>query len=131
MVFEHVSVRTSDMERSIGFYKRFFGMELEKRREIPANKAEIAFLKDSGSDFSLELTCFKGQRRFEQAPYEERVFDHLAFTVKDMDGTIVRMRKAGVKITDEPFTLGPGGNMLAFVEDPDGTLIEIIERKGA
>jgi len=130
MVFVHVSVRTSDMDRSIEFYRRYFGMELEKRREIPANDAEIAFLKDSGSDFSLELTYYKDQRRFEQAPYEERVFDHLAFTVKDLDGTIARMRKAGVKITDEPFMLGPGGNRLAFIEDPDGTLIELIERKG-
>lgn len=130
MSFVHVSIRTSDIERSIAFYKGYFGMELEKRRDIHANNAEIAFMKEPGSGFSLELTWYKDQKRFSQASYEDRLFDHLAFTLNDMDATINRMRKAGVKITDEPFTLGPGSSKLAFIEDPDGTLIELIERKG-
>jgi catechol 2,3-dioxygenase-like lactoylglutathione lyase family enzyme len=57
------------------------------------------------------------------------VFDHIAFEVKDMAKTIAAMRKENVTITDEPFRLGASGSLIAFVEDPDGTLIELIERK--
>ena len=46
-----------------------------------------------------------------------------------MEKTIAALRKEKVTITDEPFTLGPGGPVIAFVEDPDGTLIELIEKK--
>jgi len=74
------------------------------------------------------LTFFRKQKNFVQAEYEERVFDHLAFEVKDMEKTIATMRKEKVTITDEPYTLGPKGPLIAFIEDPDGTLIELIER---
>jgi catechol 2,3-dioxygenase-like lactoylglutathione lyase family enzyme len=57
------------------------------------------------------------------------VFDHLAFEVKDVNQTIEAMRDAKVTITDEPFKLSATGSLIAFVEDPDGTLIELIERK--
>lgn len=127
MTFSHVSVRTSDMERSIGFYERHFGMTLLNRRPIPSNNAEIAFLESEGVPFRLELTWFRDQKRFEQADYENRVFDHLAFTVLDMDGMIVRLKADNVVVTDEPYTLGT--SKIAFIEDPDGTLIELIERK--
>lgn len=129
MTFSYVSIRTSDIERSIRFYESYFGMKLVTRREIKSNNAEIAFLESQATSFKLELTWYKGQKRFEQAEYEDRVFDHIAFTIEDMDGTIERMRSSSVKITDEPFTLGTSGSRIAFIEDPDGTLIELIERK--
>jgi lactoylglutathione lyase len=117
------------MERSIDFYQKYFGMELSRRKEIKANNAEIAFLKSKGADFSLELTWYKDQKDFKQAEYEDRVWDHLAFHVEDVRGLVERMRKDGVTITDEPFNLGPDGPLLAFIEDPVGVLIELIERK--
>ncbi len=128
MVFAHVSVRASDLERSIGFYEKYFGMRLASRRPIPQNRAEIAFLESEGTDFRLELTWFRDQKRFEQAPYEHRLFDHLAFTVPGIDDLVARMKKEGVNVTDEPFTLDPGGSRIAFIEDPDGTLVELIEK---
>lgn len=129
MVFVHVSIRASDLERSIGFYERHFGMRLATRRPVPQNRAEIAFLESEGTPFRLELTWYRDQRRFEQAAYEDRLFDHLAFTVTGIDGLIGRMKAEGVTVTDEPFTLGPGGSRIAFIEDPDGTLIELIEKR--
>ncbi len=118
------------MERSIGFYTRFLNLKLLNRREIPQNNAEIAFLQDSeGKGAMLELTFYKDQKRFVQAEYEDRVFDHIAFEVKDMEKAISLMRNEGVTITDEPFRLSPHGSLIAFIEDPDGTLIELIERK--
>lgn len=126
MAFSHVSVRTSGMDRSVRFYETYFGMKLASRREIPHNNAEIAFLESPGADLRLELTWYKSQKRFEQAPYEHRTFDHLAFTVDDCAALVERMRADGVAISDEPFMLGD--SRIAFVEDPDGTLIEVIER---
>lgn len=77
----------------------------------------------------MELTLYRNQKKFIQAEYEDRIFDHLAFEIKDMEKAISTMRKEGITITDEPFKLSPGGSFIAFIEDPDGTLIELIERK--
>ena len=118
------------MDRSINFYTRLLGLKLLSRREIPQNNAEIAFLQDpEGKGTRLELTFYKNQTEFIQADYENRVFDHVAFDIKDMEQTISALRKEGITITDEPYRLGPDGPLIAFVEDPDGTLIELIERK--
>jgi catechol 2,3-dioxygenase-like lactoylglutathione lyase family enzyme len=57
------------------------------------------------------------------------LFDHLAFEVKNMNQTIEAMKKVRVTITDEPFKLSSTGSLIAFVEDPNGTLIELIEQK--
>lgn len=129
-MFTHTSIRTSNMDRSINFYTRLLGLKLLSRREIPQNNAEIAFLQDpEGKGTRLELTFYKNQTEFIQADYENRVFDHVAFDIKDMEQTISALRKEGITITDEPYRLGPDGPLIAFVEDPDGTLIELIERK--
>jgi lactoylglutathione lyase len=129
-LFVHTSIRTSNMDRSIDFYTRLMGLSLLNRREIRRNDAEIAFLQDrEGKGAKLELTFYQKQEKFIQADYEDRVFDHLAFEVKNMAQTIDLLRKEKVAITDEPFKLGPGGSLIAFIEDPDGTLIELIEKK--
>jgi lactoylglutathione lyase len=130
MVFVHTSIRTSNMDRSINFYTRLMGLKLLNRHEIPQNNAEIAFLQDPDEKGSkLELTYYKKQKKFTQPDYEDRLFDHIAFDIKNMKQTIDTMRKNKVTITDEPFKLGPAGPLIAFIEDPDGTLIELIERK--
>jgi lactoylglutathione lyase len=118
------------MDRSIEFYTKLLGLKLINRREIPQNKAEIAFLQDSKEKGSiLELTFYRNQKKFFQADYENRLFDHLAFKVHDLRQTIDLMRKAKITITDEPFRLGPNGPLIAFIEDTDGMLIELIEYK--
>lgn len=128
-MFVHASIRTSNMERSIDFYSKFLGLKLQSRREIKQTNAEIAFLQDAeGKGCTLELTFYRNQKHFVQPEYEERLFDHLGFEVVDMNKTLVSMRKENVTITDEPFKLN-SNTTLAFIEDPDGTLIELIERK--
>jgi lactoylglutathione lyase len=130
MIFVHTSIRTSNMDKSIDFYTKLIGLKLLGRHEIPQNNAEIAFLQDPEKKGSqLELTHYRKQKKFIQADYENRLFDHLAFDVENMEKTITTMRKNKVTITDEPFKLGPNGPLMAFIEDPDGTLIELIERK--
>jgi lactoylglutathione lyase len=129
-MFVHTSIRTSNMDRSVDFYTRLMGLKLLERREIPQNDAEIAFLQDpEGKGSKLELTFYHKQKKFTQAEYEDRVFDHIAFDIKDMKKTISLLKKNEVTITDEPYQLSPTGSFIAFIEDPDGTLIELIERK--
>jgi lactoylglutathione lyase len=128
-MFVHTSIRTSNLEKSIDFYAKLLGLKLMSRREIPKNNAEIAFLQDPEAKGSiLELTFYRNQKKFIQADYEDRLFDHLAFEVKNMEKTLSFMREENVIITDEPYMFGPTGPLIAFVEDPDGTLIELIER---
>jgi len=128
MGFVHVSIRTNDIKKSIEFYQKYFNMVLVSRKEITANNAKIAFLKNENDDFRLEITHYKNQKEFKQAEYEDRVWDHLAFNVDNMDHIINRLKKDGITITDEPFNLSPSGPLIAFIEDPVGVLIELIER---
>jgi lactoylglutathione lyase len=129
-MFGHTSIRTSNMDRSIDFYTKLMGLKLLSRHEIKQTNAEIAFLQDpEGKGAKLELTYYRNQKKFIQADYEDRLFDHIAFEIGDMDKTISKLRSEKVTITDEPYRLGSAGPLIAFVEDPDGTLIELIERK--
>jgi lactoylglutathione lyase len=128
-MFVHASIRTINMEKSIEFYTKFFGLKIVKRMEISQTNAQLAFLQDpEAKGATLELTFYKTQKRFVQADYEDRLFDHLAFEVKDMNKTIAQMKKENVTITDEPYRLSPQGSLIAFIEDPDGTLIELIQK---
>lgn len=128
-MFVHASIRISNMERSINFYCRLLGLKVLSRQEIKATNAEIAFLQDpEGKGCTLELTYYKDQQKFIQPEYEERLFDHLGFVVTSMDETIAAMKKENITVTDEPFQFNPT-TKIAFIEDPDGTLIELIERK--
>jgi lactoylglutathione lyase len=128
-MFVHASIRTSNMERSVEFYTKLLGLKIVRRMEIAQTNAELVFMQDpEARGATLELTFYREQKKFVQADYEDRLFDHLAFEVKDMNRTVAAMRKAGVTITDEPYRLSPTGNLLAFVEDPDGTLIELIQK---
>ena len=128
-MFVHTSIRTSNMECSIKFYDKFFGLKVLSRHQIKATNAEIAFLQDAeGKGCTLELTFYRNQTKFAQPTYEERLFDHLGFEVADINKTLAAMRKENVTITDEPFKFNEK-TTIAFIEDPDGTLIELIERK--
>jgi lactoylglutathione lyase len=128
-MFIHTSIRTRNLEKAIDFYTKHLGMQVMSRREILQNDAEIVFLQDpERKGATLELTFYRKQENFFQPDYDDRLFDHIAFEVTNMDATIADMRVEGITITDEPFRLGLGGSTIAFVEDPDGTLIELIER---
>ncbi len=128
-MFVHTSIRTSNLERSIDFYSKFFDLKILSKMEIKKTNAQIVFLQDpKGEGCILELTFYKAQKKFSQPEYEERLFDHLGFEVTDINKTINVMRKENVTITDEPYKLN-SNTSIAFVEDPDGTLVELIERK--
>ena len=119
----HTSVNVRDMDASIEFYVRNLGMKLENRREIKQNNAEIAFLSISGSNHNIELTWWKDKKEY----LEGDQLDHIAFGVEDMDEFMGRMKSNKVEIAKEPYMLGT--SRIAFIKDPNGIWIEIIERK--
>ena len=129
-MFTHVSIRTSNLERSIDFYCKFFGLKVISRMDVKATNSQIVFLQDLvGEGGKLELTFYRDQERFVQSRFEDRLFDHLGFEVTDINATLNAMRRENVTITDEPYMFGSDGPMIAFVEDPDGTLIELVEKR--
>ena len=119
----HTSVNVKDMGRSINFYTQKLGMKLESRREIRQNNAEIAFLSIEGSNHNIELTWWKDKTDYAEGDQ----LDHIAFSVESMDEFMDRMRSDGVEIAKEPYMLGT--SRIAFIKDPNGIWIEIIERK--
>lgn len=121
----HTSITVKDMEESIGFYREVLGLELRSRREIPENKAEIAFLGDRESDAQIELTHWKEKKEWNAGDE----LDHIAFAVPDMDEAIKGFRKQKVEIAMEPYTLKGSTTRIAFIKDPNGIWLEIVERR--
>ncbi len=127
MRFLHTSITVKDMETSLRFYTEILGLELERRRPIPENKAEIAFVRDPDSGMRIELTHWDGKNEFD--PGEQ--LDHLAFEVEGLDEFLQRAKGRGIRVAKEPFRLAGGSGRLAFILDPNDVWIELIERKPA
>ncbi|MFY9716768.1 MAG: VOC family protein [Thermoplasmata archaeon] len=124
MKFLHTSITVRRMEESLTFYTEVLGLEFERRRAIPENRAEIAFVRDPESGARIELTHWEGKEEFEAGEQ----LDHLAFEVRDLDGWLARARARGVRVAKEPYRLVGGSGRIAFVLDPNDVWIELIER---
>lgn len=122
----HTSITVLDMDETIAFYEDHFDMKLARRREIPDNDAEIAFLESPGVDATLELTWWKDKDQLDEGD----LLDHIAFSVDDVEAAVEELREAGAPIEHEPYQLSGSGSTLAFVRDPNGIWIELIERPG-
>ncbi|WP_298284103.1 lactoylglutathione lyase [Acidocella sp.] len=122
----HTMLRVGDLERSVGFYTELLGMRELRRVEVPEGKYTLAFLGygDEASHTVLELTYNWGVGQYEQGS----AFGHLALGVPDIHATCTALRAAGAKITREPGPVKFGTTVIAFIEDPDGYKIELIER---
>ncbi|MBM3645181.1 MAG: lactoylglutathione lyase [Alphaproteobacteria bacterium] len=123
----HTMIRVHDLEKSLAFYTGLMGMKLLRRREVPEGKYTLAFVGygDESSQAVIELTYNWGN-----APYElGNGFGHLAIGAPDVYGLCDRLAKGGAKITRAPGPVKFGTTVIAFVEDPDGYKIELIERK--
>lgn len=123
----HTMLRVGDLERSVGFYTGLLGMKELRRAEVPAGKYTLVFLGygDEASHTVLELTYNWGVEAYEIGT----AFGHLALGVPDIYATADRLRAAGAKISREPGPVKFGTTVIAFIEDPDGYKIELIERK--
>jgi lactoylglutathione lyase len=123
----HTMIRVLDLDKSIDFYTRLLGMQLLRRQDYPSGKFTLAFVGygDEKDHAVIELT-----HNWDQAePYQiGTAFGHLAVGVPDIYGTCTALAKEGVKIPRPPGPMKHGGSVIAFVEDPDGYKIELIER---
>ncbi|SBV95584.1 glyoxalase I, Ni-dependent [uncultured Alphaproteobacteria bacterium] len=123
----HTMIRVLDLEKSIRFYTELLGMRLLRRNDYEGGRFTLAFVGfgDESDTAVLELTHNWDQKE----PYEIGTgFGHLAIGVADIYAACDALRAAGVKITREPGPMKHGSTVIAFVEDPDGYKIELIER---
>ncbi len=127
MRFLHTSITVRNIEESVRFYTDVLGLEFERRRKIPENHAEIAFVRDPQSGARVELTYWEGKDTFD--PGEQ--LDHLAFEVTDLDDALEAARARGVRIAKEPYQLKGGSSRIAFLLDPNDVWIELIEHAPA
>jgi len=118
----HTCLNVMDLDRSIAFYRDRLGLKLTRRFEVKENNAEIAFVGDSAEN-AIELTHWRDKRQL----VEGDNFDHIALGVKDLKATVERLRQQGTTIAMEPFTLKRGTHQIAFIKDPDGNWLELIE----
>ena len=127
MKFLHTSITVRRMDESLAFYTDILGLTFERRRAIPENHAEIAFVRDPASGARIELTHWDGKESFEAGEQ----LDHLAFEVPDLDGFLARVRAKGVRVAKEPYRLSGGSSRIAFLLDPNDVWIELIEPASA
>ena len=124
----HTMLRVKDLDKSLNFYTELLGMKLLRKRDYPTGKFTLAFVGygDEESNAVIELTHNWGQKE----PYQiGTAFGHLAIGVPDIYGTCETLAKDGVKIPRPPGPMKHGGSVIAFIEDPDGYKIELIEKK--
>jgi lactoylglutathione lyase len=124
----HTMLRVGDLERSLRFYCEVLGMRLLRRKDYPEGRFTLAFVGygDEAQHTVVELT-----HNWDTAGYELGTgFGHLALGVDDIYAACNQLRTKGAKIVREPGPMKHGGSEIAFVEDPDGYRIELIQLRG-
>ncbi len=124
MKFVHVATRTKDLEAAIKFYEQL-GLRPSRRVELTKGKATLVFMEPEAGNFAIELVYNWGKD--DAYPGGER-FGHFAFETEDIDEVLPVLELLGGKVMRRPFLLEGEGPRLAFVEDPDGNSIELIQR---
>ena len=123
----HTMIRVKDLDKSIEFYTGLLGMELLSRNDYPGGKFTLAFVGygDASSNAVIELTHNWDQ----QEAYDlGNGFGHVAIGVPDIYDTCEKLEAAGANIPRPPGAMMHGTTVIAFVDDPDGYKIELIEK---
>jgi lactoylglutathione lyase len=118
-------LRVGDLQRSIDFYTRVLGMKLLRTTDRPDQKYTLAFVGfgTNPEHAELELTYNYGVEKYDLGT----AYGHLAIGVEDVHGACDRIRAAGGTVTREPGPVKGGTTVIAFVQDPDGYKIELIQ----
>ncbi len=124
MKFLHTMIRVKNIEKSLKFYTELFNMKLTEKRRL--EDCWLYFLSDESNTCQIELTYN------DETPdngYEiGNGFGHFAFSVESMELFTQKINKLGYKYLYEPFDLTGKGSLIAFIKDPDGYEIELIEK---
>jgi lactoylglutathione lyase len=122
----HTMLRVGDLERSLAFYTGVLGMKLLRRQEYPDGRFTLAFVGfgPESEQAAIELT-----HNWDTARYDlGSGFGHVALEVPDAARACAEVRARGGKVVREAGPMKHGTTVIAFVEDPDGYRIELIER---
>ncbi len=125
----HTMLRVGNLDRSIAFYRDVLGMQLLRTADRPEQKYSLAFVGygDESAGAVLELTYNYGVETYEPGSG----FGHVAIEVPDAAAACASVRAKGGRVTREAGPVKGGTTVIAFVQDPDGYKIELIERKPA
>ena len=123
----HTMLRVGNLERSIEFYTQVLGMTLIRRSENPEYKYSLAFVGygSNPEHAELELTYNHGVEKYDMGT----AYGHIALGVPDAYAACNKIRAAGGQVTREAGPVKGGTTVIAFVTDPDGYKVELIERK--
>jgi len=124
--FLHTMIRVNNLEQSISFYKDLLGMKVIKQKDYPDGKFTLVFLSYSDDESApmIELTY-----NWDISSYElGTAFGHIALGVSDIYETCKVLKDKGVKILREAGEMKFGGSIIAFIEDPNGYKIELIQK---
>ncbi|MGE5656944.1 MAG: lactoylglutathione lyase [Actinomycetota bacterium] len=121
----HTMLRVGNLEESLKFYTEVLGMKLLRQKDYPDGKFTLAFVGygDESDHTVLELTYNWGVDQYELGS----AYGHIAIGVDDIYSTCEMIKSQGGKVTREPGPMKHGKTVIAFVEDPDGYKVELIQ----
>ena len=121
----HTMLRVGDLDKSIAFYCDILGMKLLRRKDYPGGEFTLAFVGygEEKDNTVIELTYNWGVSEYDLG----KGYGHIALGVDDIYGTCDRIKAQGGKVSREPGPMKHGTTVIAFVEDPDGYKIELIQ----
>jgi lactoylglutathione lyase len=127
MRYLHTMIRVGDLEKSKHFYEKALGFREVKRQDHEEGKFTLVFMKAGGEKGDnqpmIELTYNWGVASYEKG----KGYGHMAYLVDSMEATVSQIEKAGYKLSWGPGITPDGGRAMAFVSDPDGYQIELLE----
>ncbi|MBE9051710.1 lactoylglutathione lyase [Nostocales cyanobacterium LEGE 11386] len=121
----HTMLRVGNLEKSLKFYCDVLGMKLLRRKDYPGGEFTLAFIGygDESDNTVIELTYNWGVEKYELG----NAYGHIALGVNDIYATCEEIKSRGGKVTREPGPMKHGSTVIAFVEDPDGYKVELIQ----
>ncbi len=125
----HTMIRVGDLQRSIDFYTAVLGMKLLRQKEYPDGRFTLAFVGygDESEHAVIELTHNWDTKSYDLG----NGFGHIAVAVADAYQACAAVKAKGGKVTREAGPMKHGGSVIAFVEDPDGYKVELIEQRSS
>ena len=123
----HTMLRVTDLEKSLAFYTGVLGMKLLRRTDYPDGKFTLAFVGfgDEANGAVIELTHNWGVEKYELG----NAFGHIAIEVADAYAACEKIKQLGGRVVREAGPMKHGSTVIAFVEDPDGYKVELIQKK--